>query len=496
MRGFNARLLSSPKVLLAAILLIVSILPLVWSWYSMAPLTTRRPPTVFAPQPSDVSSPSNIGLAARVNLRQAEAALDAAIPPVMADFSGERGGCIKEKVLGIKISIGCRWNGQVTKRGPLSLSGAGDALHLSIPAHAWVTGRNRSGPTVRQTVTADFTVTATARPKVDSNWNLDSNFDIGLRWDKKPTLRLFNLIEISVTSLVEPKVKEQLNAIESQLSEEVARLQLREKADKMWKLAHKPIHVSEEPNIWLRIAPQAVSFSGIHVRDDVLTLSLAMRSESATVLGEAPVVQSVSPLPPLGTHPVDKPGEFSLRLPVIVQYDVLRRAVETTLRAGEQWMPIDDSGVLLTVKQVEVYPSEPHLVVGLDFTADVPGEIFDTRGVVYFLGKLDIDNDNKIMRVEEFHFTAVTDNALANTVELVFGEALRKRIQDALVIDFRSDHERLLAHVDRELNRDFDGGVSIKGNVNSIGIGEVLLLQESITLIVSTEGALEIAYGL
>ena len=495
MRGFNARLLTSRKTLLAAVLLVVALLPFAWSWLSMAPLNTTRPQTAYDPPPNDTGSASTIALAAKVNLRQAQAALDAAIPRVMADFSGERGGCFAERVLGIEISIGCRWNGQVIKRGPLSLSGAGDALHLSIPAHAWVTGRNRSGPTVRQTVTADFTVTATARLKVDANWNLDSNFDVGLKWDKKPTLKLFNLIEISVTSHVEPKIKQQIDAIESKLKEEVARLEFRQKADKIWEAVQKPIPLTEEPNVWLRIAPKTVSFSGIHVRDDVLTLSLAMKSESTTVLGVAPAVRPVSPLPALDTHPVNIPGEFSLRLPVIVQYDALRRAVEAALRAGEQWMPIEDSGILLMVKQVEIFPARPQLVVGVHFTADLPTEIVDTRGVVYFLGRLDIDNDKKIMRVEEFDFTSVTDSAHANTVELIFGEALKKRIQDALVVDFRSDHERLLADVTRELNRDFDVGVSIKGNLNSIGVGEVLLLQEAFTLIVSTEGGLEVAYG-
>jgi len=496
MRGFNARLVTSRKTLLAAMLLVVALLPFAWSWYSMAPLNTIRPQTAFDAPPNDAGSVSTIALAAKVNLRQAQAALDTAIPRVMADFRGERSGCLEERVLGIKISIGCKWNGQVIKRGPVSLSGAGDALHLSIPAHAWVTGRNRSGPTVRQTVTADFTVTATARPKVDSNWNLDSNFDIGLKWDKKPTLKLFNLIEISVTSHVEPKIKEQIYAIESKLKEEIARLQLRQKADKMWEVVHTPIHIAEEPNIWLRIEPQAVSFSGIHVRDDLLTLSLAMKSESTTVLGVAPAVRSVSPLPALDTHPVNTPGEFSLRLPVNVKYDALKRAVETSLRAGEQWMPIEDSDIWLTVKQVEIYPSQPQLVVGVHFTADLPTEILDTHGVVYFLGRLDIDNYKKIMRVEEFHFTAVTDNALANTVELIFGETLRKHIQDALVVDFRSDHEKVLADVTRKLNRDFDGGVSIKGNLNSIGAGEVRLLKEALTLIVSAEGILEVTYGL
>ena len=500
MRGFNILRFTSRKILFTTALLAFVVLPLAWSWYSRTSLTrnpiTIPPKTAFDVPVSNVPHASTIALAARIDLREVQAELDAAIPPIIADFSGERGGCLRARKLGIKISIGCRWNGQVTRRGPLSLSGAGEALNFSIPVHAWVTVRNRSGPTVRQTVRADFTVTATARPTIGSEWNLDPNMSFELKWDKKPTIRLFNLIDISITRHVEPTVKEQLREIESKFKEQVTRLRLRETVRQMWEAAHEPIRVSEEPDIWLSLAPQAVGFSGIRVKDNVLTLKLGMKSESTTMVGKSPTAPDASPLPQLEEYSIDDPVGFLLRLPVIVQYDALRRAVEVALRAGEQWMPIDSSGILLTIEQVEVYPSNPNLVVGLHFTADLPNKILDTRGVVYLHGKLEIDNENKMLRVEEFGLTAATDNALANAANLIFGEALRKQIQDALVIDFRSDYERLLVDVRQDLNRDLDRGVSISGNLNSIRAGEVLVLEKGLRLISLADGVLEITYGL
>ena len=461
------------------------------------PVITEQPQRQFEVLSPDANRTSSISLTAAVDLRQVQQEFDAAVPNIITSFSGERGGCFEERVFGVRISIGCRWNGEVTKRGPVSLSGANDALHLSIPAHAWVTGRNRSGPTVRQTVRADFTVTATARPVLDSEWNLDPGLGLDLRWDQRPTLNLFNLIPISVTGLVEPEVRDLLSAIEAELEDNVARLAVRTRAEEMWLAVQEPIRLSNVPEIWLTVIPQAVSFSGIQTQDNVLNLTMAMESRLTTTLGDEPAdFTRDRTLPQLGRHSVEDSGSFSIALPVFIGYETLMREIETLLRLGEEWMPVQDSGILLTVNSVDVYPSSPDIVVELQFGANLPNRLFGTTGIVYLRGRPVVDNENKVVHIEDFDFTAATDSRILNLVNRIFSSSLKANVQDRLTFEFGTDYDALVAKANQGLNRDLGGGVLLGGELGFVEVGEVLMTEQYLYLGVVVEGDVGISYGL
>ena len=443
----------------------------------------------------DTSRPSTILLASRVDLGRVEARLDAAVQPVIASFSGERDACFETGRFGISISIGCRWHGEVRKRGSLSMSGAGDVLRLSVPAHAWVTGSNRGGFTIEETATADFTVTAVARPALRADWSLDPGLSVDLTWDRRPTLELFGLVDVPVTALVEPKARELLGDLERRLEDEVRALGVRERAEHVWAVLQEPIRLSSDPDVWLRMEPEAVSFSGVDVEGGSLTASLAVEGRLAAVVGEdPPVVNGNRDLPPLGSHATEGPGAFSLVLPTTVRYEVLERELEAALRVGEEWIPNVASGVAVTVEEVDVYPSSPSLAVGLHFTADLREETLDTSGVVYLSGRPVVDSEERVVRVESLDFAAATDNRLVNLAGQIFGEGLGARIQDRLTFDFGADYERLLAAVNEGLNRDLGGGVHIAGDLDFVRVEEVLMLEEHLYVGVTAAGDMEIGY--
>ena len=105
--------------------------------------------------------PSVVVLNTEINLSALRDQLDAAISAVTPfPFSGKRSGCARTRVLGIRISIGCTWHGEVKKRGPLVLTGQGNSLTIRLPLHAFATVRGRSevGKHIRETVTTDFIV--------------------------------------------------------------------------------------------------------------------------------------------------------------------------------------------------------------------------------------------------------------------------------------------------------------------------------------------------
>ena len=442
---------------------------------------------------------SQIALSARINLQKVQSDFNKSIPGTIKKFSGEKGGCyekeIKLVIKKIRISVGCKWNGEVKKRGAATISGAGQGLIFSMPLHAWARVRARR-LNVQATPKTDFTVTARAFPKLNPDWSLALNLATDFKWDKRAEIRLFNVIKVSVGGLVEPIIREQLQKVEKQIEAEIRRLDIRGRAMQAWKEAHAPIKLSSDPEVWLRLKPKAVRFSGIHTQNNILATSVSMNADMETILGERPEVFPVSPLPELGERDQES-SPFFVRLPIILEYEVLKKEIEKVLRVGQKWAPIQDKPThYVTVKEVEVYPSEENVVVGINFIADLPDEWLDTHGRVYFQGKPVIDNEQRMVRVDNLDFTRTTDNTLINVASLFFRERIQSKLSSALAYRFGDEYDKLIDAANVGLNRDFGDGVTSQGALDYAKVDKVVMLERGIYLSVISEGTLQLNLGL
>ena len=439
---------------------------------------------------------SQIALSANIDLQKVQNDFNDSPPNSIAKFNGKKSGCWKEKILGIPVSVGCKWKGKVQKRGAATISGSNQNLNFSIPLHASVKVMPKNLDDVRTTVRTDFTVTANASPRLNPDWSLVLNLAADFKWDKRPEIRLFKIIPIRISGLVEPKIREQLKKVEEQIKTEIRNLNIRGKAMQAWQKTHVPIKLSNDPEIWLRFKPKAVRFSGIHTQNNILVASVSMNTDMETVLGERPDPFPASPLPALGERDQES-SPFRVRLPIILEYATLKKEVEKVLRVGKKWAPIQAKPThFVTVREVEVYPSKENIVVGINFIADLPDEWLDTRGKVYFQGKPVIDNEQHILKVENFDFTRTTDNVLVNVASLLFREKIKSELSSALTYRFGDEYKKLIKAANVELNRDFGDGLRSQGALDYAKVDKILMRERGIYLSVISEGMLQFNFGL
>lgn len=442
---------------------------------------TERPPR----QPESLSVvplASHIALSANINLQKIQSDLNESVPDPIATFSGKK-------------SL-YRWNGEVKKRGAATISGSGQKLNFTMPLHAWVRGKTRGLIPIRKTVKTDITVTADAFPRLNSDWSLTPGLAMDFKWDKRPEIRLFKIIKVRLSGLVEPKIREQLQKVEKQINAEIRNLDIRGRATQAWEKSHVPIKLSSDPEVWLRLKPKAVRFSGIHTQGHILAASVSMDADMETILGERPDAFPVMPLPELGERAKES-GPFLIRLPIVLEYEALRKEIEKVLRVGQKWAPIQDKpNHNLTVKEVEVYPSEENIVVGINFIADLPDKWQDTRGSVYLQGKPVIDNEQRIVRVKNLDFTRTTDNTLINVATLLFSERIKNELSSALTYRFGDEYDKFIHAANGALNRDFGNGLMSQGVLKYAKVDKVVMLESGIYLSVISEGELKLNFGL
>ena len=448
---------------------------------------------------------SHIALSANINLQKLQSDFNDSLPSPITEFKGSRGGCWEIKVLTKKVSVGCKWNVLVKKRNreKATITGANQNLHFAVPLRV----RAKVRPTnvvlkivskilVPRPIKTNFTVTANSSPWLDPDWSLDLNLATDFKWNKRPTIKLLGFIPIRISSKIEPEIRKGLKKVEKQIKAEIENMNIRGKAIQAWEKAHVPIKLSGDPELWLRLKPKAVRFSGFHTQNNVLAASVSMYADMETVLGERPDPFPVSPLPALGERDQET-GPFLVRLPMVLEYETLKKEIEKVLRVGQKWAPIRDKpNHYVNVQEVEVYPAKENIVLGVNFIADLPDQWLDTRGKVYFQGKPVIDNEQRMVTVENFGFTRTTDNALINVASLLFRKRIQNELSSALAYRFGDEHDKLINAANFELNRDFGDGLRGQGALHYAKVDKVVMLERGIYLSVVSEGTLQLKFGL
>jgi hypothetical protein len=427
------------------------------------------------------STNSRLSASLEFGLPALAADIERDIPRRLASID-ERISCVHRRVLFWKVNANCDVWGYVERSGPVSLYGRGDRVYGSVPIDGALEGQgaNRFTARIHGETEASATIEASVRPRLGQDWSLDLDFSDGFRWSEPPVLRVMGR-EIPLAKYAEPRIRSELGTIRSRALAAARRLDLRDKAATAWRHAFEPIQLSDSPQIWLQMAPQGVSFAGMHASSRALRGSIELSGTAQTVIGQNPVAVTATELPPLGAS-VNAPGAFEIILPVRIGYDVLRDRLMQAVQA----LP---SEVGSAVRDVEIYPSSGKLVIGLR-VAGTAATGPDAGKWVYLSGAIQADADGRMIRLSSLD-VITNDEGLSALVDPIAAQ-----IRSKLNVDYGIAYDNLLTAANAKLNRPLKDGFRMEGHLASAGLENVSLPADGVVIALRASGDLQILYGM
>jgi len=442
---------------------------------------TDKPP--LAPDPPPIlTTASRVSATLDLGLPALAAAITERVPKRLASIN-ERINCVHRTILVFKVNANCDITGFIDRTSPVSLAGRGDHLAgaLTIYGAAEGQGANRITERIHGQTEASATIEADARPQLRKDWSVDLNISDSFHWNEPPFLHVFGH-DIALARFVEPKIKEQLAGLRKRAQAAVEKLDLRGKAASAWKHAFEPIRLSEEPPVWLQLAPQSIAFSGIRANEKSLSGSIELSGTAQTEIGQQPTPVTPTGLPPLG-EAVTSPGTFDIILPVRVSYESLKERLKPLL--AMQTTP-DTS-----LREVDIYPSAGKLIVGLRLAK--AAETDPNAGQWTYLAfspKADADKQTISLGEVEIKGT-ITDERLANLVQ-----QLAPQLKDMPPVDYGPAYQAILKAANERLNRPLKDGFRMEGHLASARLEKISLQADGIVIGLKAAGDLKILYGL
>jgi hypothetical protein len=433
---------------------------------------------------------STIAVPITARLDELAAALEREVPRELWSIDQPGQDCVASKrveVLGVKLKtprVECHIVGNVV-RGPITLSGQGQDLVVTLPLHATVRARDIAGVFKQETATGDAMVRAHVRLSLARDWKPRAALDIQYDWTNEPGIDFLGQ-RITFTSKADAKLKGVIARLERTLPRELDKLHLDREISRAWASAFTSLELNHaNPPVWLRVTPQELRYGGYAVEGRRLVLRLGMQAQTETFVGNRPPDPAVSPLPPL--HTLDTtPGRMLFVIPVIADYRELEPVIAKAL-VKRSARPFDVPGLGAVTAQfgkVTCYGTTGGKVaVGVQFAAN------GAHGTVWLTGTPVNSPNSREVSFADLAVSGVTDStgtdvllALANT------PGLSQTIAAALGQNFENDYAKLMGKIDRALTEKRTGDFVIRARIDNVRTGRLKAAGQGLYLPVEGTG--------
>jgi hypothetical protein len=397
--------------------------------------------------------------------------LDREVPRRLASFEdrettcGHRRGFFRREV-----DIQCVVIGYIERTSPVYLRAQGDHIEAEVKLDGSVYGQGARGLArlVHGVAQGAMDVFVDANPRLTPNWNVDLNVSQSNRWTEPPLLRIFGR-DISIARYVEPQIQIQSHRVESEVAAKMRAIDVRAKAEAAWRRAFTPVQLAD--STWLRMTPQSAAFAGLRTTSDVLEGAIEFSGPVETDFGATAPAVTPTPLPQLGSD-VSNPGHFEFLVPLKLNYQVLREVVQ----------PIASQVFNATVKDVDVYPSDGKLVVGLQFDSPPAGINATADGWIYLTAQLKPDSMGSSLVLNGAQIVGIDVSKIVDT------------LREKVLADYKPQYDAVLQQADAKLTRDLGNGFKSEGTFTSAKIQKIVLLKDNIEIIAQATGTLRIVY--
>ena len=315
----------------------------------------------------------------------------------------------------------------VTRKGRPVVRRMGDRVAMDVPLYFTATFSSGVGIPVSANADGELVATVISRPRLTPDWRVATDPEVRIAWRKPPAVNMMGFrvsFQPVADRVLNDWVAQRKGRLDVILNE---KLNLRRRADELWRALSKPVPIGEGDILWLVARPEQFWASPLQVTSKGILMSAGLDARMRVVGGAFPGRPSVAPLPNLSSGAGD--GTFRVILPATIHYAFVNSLI------AKNWTPRDirmpDGGVA-RLERFGMTGRQDRFVLGAQLIGtDGKGSPFDS--VINFVGRPSYDVATRTVAIEDLQVES--DGALAflnDSVIPALRDVLRFPIGDQL----------------------------------------------------------------
>jgi hypothetical protein len=451
-----------------------SIIVIFQSCGSSSKLPTEKPAENYVPFNYE-PVPSTISLPVEMKVTALEALLNRQLTGLLyADTSLDNNGGDNIMVKAWKkdnIKIGFE-NGQFIYRVPLK---------LWIKA-GWKINQFGISLSDYREMNAEIALKFRSSMVVNKDWSVTTvTTSDGYEWLTKPTLKI-GPVDLPITFIADMIIKYNTKTINSAIDAGLTQsLDLKTTAKDAWIEMQKPMLLSEEYGLWLRISPKSVSALPITGGKGIIKHTSSIQGIAEVFTGKQPPSRINQTLPEL-TAAIKLSDEFLANVVSYIGYDYLDSITRLML--------INTSYTYekkkITITGVSVYGNESRMIIATDVIGTINGKLYFSGMPMYRA------SDSSII-LKDLQFSVQTKNVLLKSASWLANSGIEKLIGKKMSypigVEIRETYDMMV----QSLNKyEIGEGFIMTGTLSGIEVQQPVLAPAGIIAPVSIKGKLSV----
>ncbi len=419
---------------------------------------------------------SSIFVPVVADLAQLERLIDQEIPVDLWGIDVPDATCVSPrhvtlfgKQIAITPKMHCHITGTVV-RGPITLHGSGRTIIADVPILAHVDATHIGGLVDTH---ADGAAMAHARITLDiaHDWHASGTVKLAYDWTNPPAITLLGQ-RITFTGKADERLKPVIAGLERKLPARLAALNLRGEIADLWQKGFAVVKLNERnPDVWMRIVPQSLSYGGYTIIGSRMHLRLGLVALTQAVVGARPADPRPTPLPDM-SKAAGTDGRIHLFVPVSADYAVLVPVIARALdkRSTRPFNLPGLGAVTARFANIAVYgASGGRIAVGADIVAQSQqGTLPPVRGRIWFAGAPHNAPGRQVVHFTDLSVSGGTDDSRGDLVLAIANSpGFSDAVADALTENFTRDYARLEDKIRHAIADRPQGDLTISAQMDS-----------------------------
>ena len=422
----------------------------------------------------------------------------------------------KCKIKGFKVScknwsrdfrtvpkVKCDVKGWVKRNGRILLTGNGPTLTFAFPVRAEASADGYIYGTAR----ASAILYLNAKLHINSDLTISIDITHDFAWSNSPELKLFDLFNIDIKKVIEPKLRKRLDKFAERVPELLGKIDIKGRMEEQWEDIQEPLKIDDEMNTYLLFQPNVASCSQIDIVDHVLRSTISARGRTQILLGKPPVDYNKTKITDLETI-CYKEGKFNFHLPVRITYE------ELLARSHNKYEDVYTIDLVKSVIPGMLKISNPKIGKSSDGRLSISAHIsydnrdewlktfdmydwFDTDGEITFTASPRIDKETRTLIFDDLVYDSTTNSDLFDLlIDAAELAPIQSYLESLVKFDYGKKIDEGIVKANKSLTTVSQGDLNVTGRLENATVEDITINEKDITITTHLSGVLDASAGL